>query len=527
MIKLDSEDEVLSIEWRKAYIECIESPSNKKRKKAALKRFEVYRDQTKKWVMDGMKKSSLKDSTIKQMEASVSNISIVKKIVNKLAKVYQNGAIREVKADQEKIDLLIKELDFNSAMSKCNRYLELSKNDLVYVLPVKNVNESLAANKKIYDLGIKVLNDHAYDPIIDYDNDEIARGFVLSEFTAEEDKVYKQYTGERPRNFVDPIQETIDLYGNESKEYIFWTNFYHFTCNHKGEILKSKSPENNLNPIGILPQVDFSYDKDSCFWAEGGDDLVDGGIAINLDITNLTSIMNIQGYGQFVIIGEDIPSVLEFGPHNALVFKTNPGQEKPTAEILSATPPINEWMGVVEQKTALLLSTNNLSARNVSTKLSTGDAPSGIALLIENSEVTYDIEDKQKIFKDKEPLIWERVRRWMDVLLKSGELSKTFSDIGVFNDSDIQLSFPKVNAVVTESEKLDNLAKRKELGLNTDAELIVMDVGCTEEEAEEKLKEISEEKQEKMKPIASDEQWDSFKPMMEENKDNGKIIQES
>lgn len=505
-MKLKDENDVLDLKWRQAYIKQIESSENQERKNEALKRFEIYRDQTRKWVFKALKKQNLKEETLRQMEASVSNLSILKKVVNKLAKVYQTAPIRQVESDDDraKIDMLEDELDFDTAMAKTNRYLELSKNAIVYVVPQKNVIQSLNSSKPIFDLKVKVLNSHAYDPILDFDNCEVARGFVLSDYNEASSNEFEQYTGKRSRKFDDPVQDSMSGVSREGKEYIFWTNLYHFTTNHKGEIIKDKSPEDLKNPVVMLPMISFNYDTDGDFWAYGGNDLVDGSIAINLDITNMTDIANIQGYGQVVVKGENIPSVLEFGPHTALVFKTNAGEEKPDVDVLSNNPPIMDWMSMIEQKVALLLSTNNLSPRNVATKLDATNFPSGISQLIEQSEVTFDIEDKQKIFQDNEPVIWEVIRRWMEVLTAKKQASAALAEIGTFKDSDVNLIFPRNKAVVTEAEKLDNLKKRQELGINSEIEILMIDnPDLSEEEAQEKLDKIKEEKQAKL---------DSFMP---------------
>lgn len=503
-VKLNNEEDVLNIDWRKAYISHINSEYNNERKRKAYKRFEIYRDNTKKWVIEALKAEDLKESTLKKLEKQVSNISICKKVIEKKAMIYQAPPARDVKSedDKAKIQKYSKELDFDSSMAKVNRYLELSRNTLTLVIPQKNVIETLFSTngKKIYDLSKKVLNDHSYDVIVDSENCEVARGFVLSDYVERKEvTIHPKYTGRRPRNFKDPKQDQLNGTTKLSREYIFWTNLYHFTCDEDGEIIKDKSPDGFLNPIRMLPAVDFSYDKDGKFWAEGGDDLIDASIGINVKFTHMDEILKMQGYGQLTIVGPNIPDVIEVGPHSVLRYQTNAGEDKPDINFLSTDPQTQNWLNSIEAQVSFTLSTNNLSPRNVSTKLDVVNPPSGISQLIENSEVTFDIEDKQKIFKDKEPLIWEVVRRWSEELVRTQQLSKRFLEIGLFADSNVQLTFSKNKAVVTEGEKLDNLKKRKDLGIATDLDLIMLDnPDLTEEQAQKKLDEINAEKQAKM-----------------------------
>jgi hypothetical protein len=503
-MKLKAEEDVLNLEWRQAYLKCLDSDYNVERKRKAFKRFEIYRDKTKKWVIDAMLKEKLSESYIQEIEPRIANVSIARKVVDKKAVIYTAAPKREVETeeDQKKIDELVKELDFNSCMAKANRYLELSRNTVVYAVPQKNVIQSLIAGKDIYDLKVKVLNDHAYDPIIDADNCEVARGFVLSEYIDVPAKLKeeKYYQGQRNKRFKNPPQELESAPGYKKEQrFIWWTNMYHFTTNEKGEILPEYSAEGNINPITMLPIIPLSYDKDGYFFAEGGDDLVDGAIRININMTDMTAIARMQGYGQMVVIGNNIPDVLEVGPHTVLKFVTNQGEDKPDVKFLTSNPPIGDWMSMIEQDVAVYLSMQNLSPRQVATKLDVTQPPSGVSQMIESAEVTFDIEDKQKIFKDSEPLIWEAIRRWIEILFEKKQLSLEFTEIGPFDDSDVQLTFPKNKAVVTESERLDNLQKRKDLGINTTLDLIMLDnPDMTEEQAKAKLDEINNEKQAKM-----------------------------
>ena len=67
--------------------------------------------------------------------------------------------------------------------------------------------------------------------------------------------------------------------------------------------------------------------------------------------------------------------------------------------------------------------------------------------------------------------------------------------IGPFVDADVGIKYTELKPAVTEGEKLDNLKKRKDLGLNRQVELIRMDdPDLSVEDAELKLKEINEEK---------------------------------
>jgi len=229
---------------------------------------------------------------------------------------------------------------------------------------------------------------------------------------------------------------------------------------------------------------------------DGGDDLIDGSILINQVITDQFAIANVQGWGQMVITGKGIPPVIKGGPHKALIFEQD-SKDDPEVKVqyVSSNPPLDVWMQMIEQYTALLLSTNNLSARNIAGKLDATSFPSGIADLIERSESIESVEDRQRMFKDAEPNIWEIIKLWMDLYSQKGILSESFTTIGTFNDSNVKVIFDDPKPTMTEEEKLSNIKLRKELGINTEIELLMIDdPELKKEDADEKLKKILEEK---------------------------------
>jgi hypothetical protein len=77
-------------------------------------------------------------------------------------------------------------------------------------------------------------------------------------------------------------------------------------------------------------------------------------------------------------------------------------------------------------------------------------------------------------------------------------------------DFDLNLVFRDPQAVMSETDKLTNLEKRKALGLNTKSELIMLDRGdITKQEADMKLEEIKQEKESDMQsfvvPVENEE----------------------
>lgn len=514
-MKMFSEDQLLDKKFRVKVIKEISGGANKGRKREAVKRHEVYKDQTVKWVLEKLQAEGLKTQTLTIMQNRAANISICRKVIEKLSRCYNQGVTREAGSEAENI--LVSEmaqlLDIDEKMKKCDRYLNLFKNVFPIVIPELSFQKG---DVKKYRLKIKTLMPWQYDVIEDARDPECAAALILSDYVDQSVlglPINSESTDQiamesKPVGDTSIADSPSAIRENHARTYIWWSANYHFTTDEKGNIIPSVSPPDLKNPIGMIPGPGMAEDQDGNFWASGGQDLVDGSILVNTLITDMFAIAFMQGWGQLVITGKHVPEVLEAGPHNAVVLRYDPGKDdpKPEVTVVNADPPLDSWMSSIEQYVALLLSTNNLSPSSVSVKLDVSNFPSGIAMLVEKSEATGSVEAKQKKFVRGERTIWEAAKRWHNTMLAANALDDEFAKLGPVPETlSPNPKFHDTKEVVTESEKLDNLKKRKDLGLNTDVELIMMDnPGMNEEDAKKKLLKIRAEKVEQGHKEATD-----------------------
>jgi hypothetical protein len=149
-------------------------------------------------------------------------------------------------------------------------------------------------------------------------------------------------------------------------------------------------------------------------------------------------------------------------------------------------------MKLIEQYTALLLSTNDCSPASVSMKLDPSNYPSGIAMLIEKSEANNSIDQSRKEFIQGEREQFEIIKKWHNYLLERNQLDEEWAMLGpIPDDMTFSVKFTDTKEVITEKEKLETLKIRKELGLNTEIDLIKMDnPDMSDEDAQAKLADI-------------------------------------
>ena len=499
-MRIKNENEILDPAVRKQIIEEILGSENQRRKQEAYKRYLTYKDQTKAFVVEQLQKQ-FDSSTVKEMEYCLANISLCRKVIDKLARVYNNGVRREVQRDEkltESLEKLSKELEINSELRKANKFLKLQKNLAFYIKPCPIY---YADGSEKYSLKLEPMNPYLYDAVEHYYDRTKPMCFILSDFeystvqyTSLDAATVGRTASPDPQGVKkgDGIDQSIADQPDDAKtkQFVWWSDSYHFVTDESGTIIS----EGTENPIKMMPIVNFALDQDGQFWAQGGDDLIDGSVLINSILTHNQHVAIIQGYGQFYMKGKNLPRNIKIGPSKAIIMEYDEGEPVPEIGYASSNPQIDALRGLVESYIALLLTTNNLSTSAVAAQLGQSNmAPSGIALMIDKAESMEDVNDQRQIFLDKEHEIWEIIAAWLN--LYGDMLDDSLKGYALPEEIEMNIKFHDAPVVVSESEKLQNFKLRKELGLDSMLDLIMKDnPSLTKQEAEEKLKSLMEDK---------------------------------
>lgn len=512
------DEDVLDEAFRMKIIREIKSAENMKRKAAMLKRFDMFRDQTLDHVMKRLQDQGFKKETIEQLRARGSNISILKKIIKKKARAYVAGVDRDLPGDQEgttesrateAVEEMAELLNVTHVFRRADEYRELLKNCLVYCHPIPTDEVTTPDGaRNIWGLTTRILGAHEYDVIPSAADRECAGAVVLSDYPAglfalSSERGAKGYRdGAEGSTKGDGVDQTIanspaDA-GAGGERYIWWTRRYHFTTNGDGKIIPGMQQPDLANLIKTLPFVDLAKDRDGSYWGQGGDDLTEGAILVNVLLTDFAGILSAQGWGQPVLTGnfeKDQPDEVETGPQNLIRLYQKEGQPTPKYELVSTDPNSDAWMRLVEVYIALLLTTNNLSPRNISGKLDASSVASGIAKMIDESESTEDISESQQYYARKEQDFWEIVARWLDVLRPTDRLMPELKAIPPFAGKKVNVRFKQQSTVLSDDEKLGLIEKRKKIGLTMLEDLIKMDdPHLSDQEAKDKLQKILEQR---------------------------------
>lgn len=506
MLRFHSDEQVLDLEFRKLVIRETKNGENWGRKREHRKRYDIYKDKTKQYVAESLSADGLEPGTISGILARTPSLKLCRKIVNKLARAYNAGVKREAEdeATTAKVEQLAYLLDVDKGMRTSDRYRELHKNCLIGVVP-KRVTE-YGEESDVFQPRMTVLAPFEYDVIEDCNDREVARCVIISDF-ADNPNPTPATESDAAMHSVNPLggyaSDGRDSVIADSPQdpsvipvLIWWTSKYHFTTDMQGEIIAKASPEGNLNPIARLPWVTNAEGQDGKYYAEGGEDLADSHILINKTIGDMHYIAFLQGFGQYVVTGRHIQGKIKIGPNQAITIEYDKDDPEPKVDVLSANPPLDSWMRMIEQHVALLLTTNNLSASHVAGSLTSATFPSGVAMLIEQAEATTGVEDKQREYGYLERELWEIIGLWQNLLLSTSQLPEEFAEVGKLPDElEVKVRFNEAKAVVTEDQRLAGMKARKELGLVEQVDLIMLDnPSMTRDEAMAKLEAIKAEK---------------------------------
>ena len=510
---ISAEAEILDIGARVRIIERINSQENKNRKDESYKRYLGYKDKTYLYVLKKML-LMFKLDTVIEMSYAIANISFVRKIIDKLARVYSSGVTREVYSEEDEIDEDLTQQIQELAKLKCmdpkmqntNRANKRDKNTLFYVKP----QPVLEDGQDKYDVDLCPLFPFLYDVVERPQQREKPMVVILSHYCPPDLSLGPPIQNEEqaarhnrqassfqaPSTSKEAIPDDFDKFKKESERYIWWSDSYHFTTDGNGEMVQTGG--DGVNPIQVLPFVNFAEDQDGTFWATGGDDLIDGAILLNSMISHSNHIGIVQGYGQLYMTGKNLPKNVKVGPNSVIRLEYDAAAEESAPQIgfLNANPPLADLKAQIEMFCALLLTTNNLSVSGVATQLGGAATPAaGISLIIDKAESMEDVSDQAQIFKDNEPLIWRLMAKWMNYYKGKQLLVSNLVEFDLPEDIEVQLKFGDPKPIMTEKEKLDNLKLRDELGLNTKEELMMMDdPSLTKEQASKKLLELTKQK---------------------------------
>ena len=431
----------------------INSPEEKSRRNKELENLMVYEGQLHLFV-----EKKLKSMYPRTWESyNVADYNIHKKITDKKSKSYIKPPIRSLQKKEE-TDLyngILEAYNFNDVMKLVDTY--------------KN-------RHKYCGLGIvrerEVFQDGTYNDKYNF--------WALAPY---EFNVHRDANG--------------DIYAwsiptGKDREFDYWTLWSQEThIKIKTKDYKSFSvvpidgnPE-NINPYGIIPFIFIPMDCSGAYPYHSS--LPRQTVELNTNLSVYLTSGNMQ-IGQLVIKHPKNQKIdwIVSGLMTAMRLEQeiNPDMPKTEADYISPSPNLEGHKESILTYMMMILDEHGMNSNQVT---KSGEKfTSGFDRLIANADVQDIIEDNQDVYTRVENGTYKIIRAMND---RDGNFT--------FKSDKLSVKFARPKILTSDSEKLDNLKKKKDLGLWEEWELIIeADPNLTEEEARAKSEKLKLSKQE-------------------------------
>jgi hypothetical protein len=448
----------------------IESQENKQRKGVSLAETEIYNDKIYPHVERYLSSFYAKE-TIKEMPIYAS-INLAKRIVDQEASLYRSAPLRTFEGISEQqietVNQVYKDLKMDQNLLKSNRAFKLQGQNHIELVPFKG------------KLQARVLLNHHLDAIPLEDNPEIAQGYVLSGFDRSQFLERQDATDEKIADKAD--------YKSVLRRYAFWTESENFIVDGQGNLLS----QDTVNPLGMLPIVEVSTFKDFTYWLERGTAITDFTIQFNAAMTDIAHIVRMQGFAQAWYRGpiDLLPESIVIGPNHILKLPIDPNN--PVDSEFGFANPSPDLNGSLAFPQTLLSSF--LTSRGLSPKLVTGTGEgqqytSGLDRLLAMIERFEASQFDMEVYRNAEEKLFKLILRYLNTYAGTELLNYSWSNVNEDNAS-LSIQYAQPQAIMSEQEKLDAIARKKELGLMSDRDAIMEYYGIGDDAAEEKLAQI-------------------------------------
>jgi len=462
----------------------IEREENQLRKRKEFKSFQIYDGNLKSYVQ-----SRIKEMYPKTWQAyTISDYSILKKIVDKKSKAYKEAPIR--KADSETANLKYQDIadnsSLNSAMQNLDRYFNQHKYGMI-----SSFMELSNDGTPVFDF--MPLAPYEFDCIKD---DKGNLKVVILSYPSSNITIGSDGDG------VDTLiaGPSADE-GSNSKLYAFWTDTNHYVVRisigsdgkRKGipEILAFPDNPNNINPWGYLPFV-YIPENDGANYPVASP-LADQTVELNALLSVYLTSGNMQ-VGQLVLKypqDQDIQMVTHgLMTGIKLPQSKDPDSGETTAEYISPAPNMDGHRTSIMTFLNLILDEQGIKPAS-GTDITAEKFASGLDRMISESDVQDIIESNQTIYSQVEKNLFAIVKAQLD----------SINDRSI-GDEKLQVIYRKPKMLITDTERLNNLKTMIDLGLLEEWEKFTyIDPNMTEEQAKEKLARIQQADSDRMSSL--------------------------
>lgn len=452
----------------------IETKENLDRKAREYASFKIYEGDLRYYVQE-----RLKALFPKTWDAyTVMDYSILKKIVDKKSKAYKETPRRKLDNDTETAayELLMRRMMLNRAMKKVDRLYNQHKYCLLGIFRDKETMNG----KSVEKWRAMALAPYEFDVILS-DNGELQ--VVILSYPDQ------MVTSGMPTDGIDTkIAGSIRDEGIKRKRYTLWTDEGHYYIEAQKPLsseqwgithLDIPNNPNKENPYGGMNFVFLPFDDSQNYPVQSP--LAYQTVELNANLSVYETSGNFQ-IGSLVVehpTEQPVDSV-RVGLFNAIRLpqSSNADDKATKAYYISPSPDLAGHKDAVMTHATLILDEQGIRGnKNI---LGDESFASGLDRIVANADVNDIIEENQEDYT----LVEQSVYKIVQAIYQTDSSQ-------LFKSENLSVTYRKPKVMITDSERLENIKKKKELGIFHDYELLQdFDPNLSTEDAKAKLLEL-------------------------------------
>lgn len=453
---------------------------------------DIYTGQLQPYIDASLDREYSKEDTRARVKQRVPYINFTPRIVNKMSKVYNEGAIRKstTPEDQELLDWYAWAINLDVKMTDANKMLNLNKR--VALEPYLD---------RWSRPQLRVIPAHLFSVMSDDPNDP-TKPTIFIKFVGQKIKRLEPTTD----NYGVKTRQADSDYRNVSVFYVYTAEEF-MIMDSDGGIRTDLMAELNLpywsdgvNPLGRIPAVYIKSDQFNLI-PPPDTDMFSMAIQVPKLLADLNYAVSYNSHSIVAIVDGDVAD-LKNTPDATWVINSTIAQDgtKQTArvEVLQPQVDIPNVLQLIQTTLGLWFESRNIRADQIG-KVDSSTSISGVAKMIDEMDTSMMRNEQVQVFQWAEYELWDLIKQYHNlgwnrlIMQRSGEeyVVSTFS-----NDFAVDIRFPEVKPQLTELERLTLVERKIQLGALTRLDMIMELHGFDLQEAEQYLALLDEEKAE-------------------------------
>ncbi len=373
----------------------------------------------------------------------VPSINLLIRIIDKLSRVYSEPVARTAStaSDQKLIEFYEREATVDKTLTSANKVANLHKCAAL---------EPFVQDGKPY---LRVLPAHQF---LVYSDDLVnpLRPTVFIKFMGKDRNV--PFTDRDGRKTEQDEVRTVQLY------YLYSDSEFAI-IDSEGAYRDDRMTQRRLegvNPLGRLPFV-YINRSDFRLVPLPDTDTLDNTILIPKLLADLNYAVQFQSHTVFVALDADVPTDLAISPDTVWNIKSSEGDKQGRIDTVKPSVDIQQVIELIKVTLSMWLESRNIRAGDMG-QVSPGDAASGVARIIDESDATQDRQSQCSIFAVAERELWALLRDMHNYWVATGQIDS--ADTWTQSTA-VSTRFGDQKPVVTDRERIEVVGMKLDKGL--------------------------------------------------------------